>query len=206
MAENMLQPADIDIVFGIDTSGSMSEEVAEVQQNPNRFSRQIIDSGIDVRVLVLSTLQGAALLGGVTVDGPCIVPPLGSGQCPNDSNPPSYVHVDTMVASWDVLDVYVNAYPMYREHLRENSLKTFVTISDDNADSSTSPFGPLTAARDPFRGGLRRRGRQPRAPLTDRVELALLGHLQLQLVPLRAVRRRGRRSRSAGEADRRRRR
>jgi hypothetical protein len=138
-AENMLQPADI--IFGIDTSGSMSEEVAEVQQNMNRFSQLIIDSGIDVRVIVISTLQGTAMPGGVTVDGPCIAPPLGSGQCPSDSNPPAYVHLDQMVASWDVLDVYINAYPSYREHLRENSLKTFVTISDDNADSATSPFG-----------------------------------------------------------------
>lgn len=141
MAENMLQPADI--IIGIDTSGSMSEEVAEVQENLNRFSQLIIDSGIDVRVIVLSTLQGTAMAGGVTVDGPCIAPPLGSGQCPSDSNPPAYVHVDTMVASWDVLDVYVNAYPTYKMHLRENSLKTFVTISDDNADSETSPFGIL---------------------------------------------------------------
>ena len=87
MAENMLQPADI--IFGIDTSGSMSEEVAEVQQNLNRFSERIIASGIDVRVIVLSTLQGTAMPGGVTVDGPCIAPPLGSGQCPADSNPPA---------------------------------------------------------------------------------------------------------------------
>jgi len=141
MAQTMLQPADI--IFGIDTSGSMSEEVAEVQQNLNRFSQQIIDSGIDVRVIVLSALQGTAMPGGVTVDGPCIAPPLGSGQCPADSNPPAYVHVDQTVASWDVLDVYINAYPNYRSHLREGSLKTFVTISDDNADSETSPFGIL---------------------------------------------------------------
>jgi hypothetical protein len=140
-AENTLQPADI--IFGIDTSGSMSEEVAEVQANLNAFSQQIIDSGIDVRVIVLATPQGSAMPGGVTVDGPCIAAPLGSGQCPDDSNPPTYVHVNQMVASWDVLDIYVNAYPTYKPHLREGSLKTFVTITDDNADSETSPFGLL---------------------------------------------------------------
>lgn len=142
MAQNTLQPADI--IFGIDTSGSMAEEVAQVQQNLNTFSQQIIGSGIDVRVIVLATQQGtAANSGGTAVDGPCIAPPLGSGQCPSDSNPPTYVHIDQPVASWDVLDVYINAYPSYRPHLRENALKTFVTISDDNADSETSPFGIL---------------------------------------------------------------
>jgi hypothetical protein len=142
MAENKLQP--VDIIFGIDTSGSMSEEVAQVQQNLNAFSEQIIASGIDVRVIMLASFQGlGAVSGGTAVDGPCIAPPLGSGTCPDDSNPPTYVHLVQPVASWDVLDVYINAYPNYRPHLRENSLKTFVTISDDNADSETSPFGPL---------------------------------------------------------------
>ena len=135
MAENKLQ--SVDIIIGVDTSGSMAEEVAEVQANLNAFSQQIIDSGIDVSVILLSGLQGSALVP-LTVDGPCIAAPLGSGSCPNDSNPPVYVHVDTPVGSWDVLDVYINAYPSYREYLREDSLKTFVSITDDNA---TSPFG-----------------------------------------------------------------
>ncbi len=138
-AENKLQP--VDIIFGVDTSGSMAEEVAQVQQHLSAFSQQIIDSGVDVRVIMLASLQGtAALSGGAAVDGPCIAPPLGSGQCPNDSNPPRYVHIDQEVTSWDVLDVYINAYPKYSQYLRPNSLKTFVSISDDNADSSTSPF------------------------------------------------------------------
>jgi hypothetical protein len=36
--------------------------------------------------------------------------------------------------------VYINAYSKYAPHLRANSLKTFVSISDDNADPSTGPF------------------------------------------------------------------
>jgi hypothetical protein len=88
MAENVLQP--VDIIFGIDTSGSMAEEVAEVQKNLNAFSQQIIAAGIDVRVIMLASPKGAgAGSGGYAVDGPCIAPPLGSGQCPADSKPPT---------------------------------------------------------------------------------------------------------------------
>ena len=143
MAENTFQPADI--IFGVDTSGSMAEEVQQVQANLNTFSQQIIDSGIDVRVIMLATRQEGSSLasGGQAVEGPCIAAPLGSGQCPDDSNPPTYVHVDAAVTSWDVLDVYINSYSMYREHLREDALKTFVTISDDNADDSTHPLAAL---------------------------------------------------------------
>lgn len=135
MAQNKLQP--VDIIIGVDTSGSMAEEVAEIQAKLNAFSEQIIASGIDVSVILISGLSGSALVP-LTVDGPCIAAPLGSGSCPADSNPPLYVHVDKPVGSWDVLDVYIAAYPEYKPHLREGSLKTFVTISDDNA---VSPFG-----------------------------------------------------------------
>jgi hypothetical protein len=139
MAENKLQP--VDIIFGIDTSGSMAEEVAQVQQNLNAFSQKISSSGIDVRVIMLATFAGkAATSGGAAVDGPCVAAPLGSGQCPNDSNPPAYVHLPEEVTSWDVLDVYIKSYPKYAPHLRENSLKTFVSISDDDADPSNSTF------------------------------------------------------------------
>jgi hypothetical protein len=139
-AENRLQP--VDIIFGIDTSGSMAEEVAQVQQNLNAFSAQIIASGIDVRVIMLATLQGsAALAGGLAVDGPCIAPPLGSGNCPDDSNLPRYVHIDQAVTSWDALDVFINAYPKYAPHLRENSLKTFVVISDDDPTTAAGDLG-----------------------------------------------------------------
>ncbi|MBN1655849.1 MAG: hypothetical protein JXA30_18935 [Deltaproteobacteria bacterium] len=138
----------VDIIFGIDTSGSMSEEVAMVQENMNAFSRQIMDANIDVRVIVLSTLQ-IGRIPYYDVDGPCIAAPLGSGACPEDSNPPTYVHLDVIVDSFGVLDVYINQYPNYRQYLRENSIKTFVTISDDDADNSTNPFAVALGVPQP---------------------------------------------------------
>ena len=36
------------------------------------------------------------------------------------------------ISSNDVLSRLIEAYPMYRDHLRESSLKTFVTVTDDN--------------------------------------------------------------------------
>lgn len=147
MAQNKLQP--VDIIIAVDTSGSMAEEVAETQAKLNTFSEQIIASGIDVSVILLSELQGAALVP-LTVDGPCIAAPLGSGGCPDDSNAPRYVHINTPVGSWDALDVYIATYPQYKAHLREGSLKTFVTITDDDA---VSPFGmepPVIDSTDEF--------------------------------------------------------
>ncbi|HEX2736061.1 MAG TPA: hypothetical protein VHM70_30885 [Polyangiaceae bacterium] len=47
-----VQPADI--IFVIDTSGSMGTETDFVQANMNAFSQQIIDSGIDVHVILIA--------------------------------------------------------------------------------------------------------------------------------------------------------
>jgi hypothetical protein len=138
-AENRLQPADI--IIGVDTSGSMDEEIAFVQQNLNAFSQQIIDSGIDVRVILVAAEQPPPAMPGIFgfIDddddyGVCIAAPLGSGMCPADSNPPVYTHVNTEVGSNDVLSVLVSAYPSYKAQLRPDSLKTFVSVTDDDAN------------------------------------------------------------------------
>jgi hypothetical protein len=138
-AQNTLQPADI--IIGIDTSGSMDDEIAFVQMHLNAFSQQIIDSGVDVHVILIATegmttMGGGGLFGGG--DGQnavCIDAPLGSGMCPGDSNPPVYTHVNREVGSNDILDVFISAYPTYAPQLRENSLKTFVAVTDDDAVS-----------------------------------------------------------------------
>jgi hypothetical protein len=138
-AQNRLQPADI--IIGIDTSGSMDAEAMFVQQNMNAFSQQIIDSGIDVRVILVAAEQppmmtGGGLFGGGDDDdfGICIGPPLGSGMCPADSKPPVYTHLNTEVGSNDVLSVLISAYPSYKAQLRPQSLKSFVSITDDDAE------------------------------------------------------------------------
>jgi hypothetical protein len=143
-AENTLQP--VDIIIGVDTSGSMDEEIVFVQQNLNAFSQQIVDSGIDVHVIMLATegvTMAGGLFGGDSQNAVCIGAPLGSGMCPGDSNPPSYTHVNTEVGSNDVLNVYVNAYPQYKASLREGSLKTFVSVTDD--DATDGPYNSADA-------------------------------------------------------------
>jgi len=154
-AENIIQP--VDIIIGVDTSGSMGEEIAFVQQNLNAFSQSIIASGIDVHVIMLAT-EGTADSAGMCIVffpgtpcvsigggnfGVCIGAPLGSGSCPADSMLPTYAHVGAEVGSNDVLNVFINAYPQYKEHLRPGSLKHFVSITDD--DATDEPFNNADA-------------------------------------------------------------
>ncbi len=179
-----IQPADI--IFAIDTSGSMTEEIRFTQEYMNEFSQLIVDSGIDVRVIMIAGASpgrgggfpgrpaggaagagGAGGAAGTATDGGtpgtgtagpqgqsvCIGPPLGSGNCPDDTKLPNYVHIDQYVGSNDVLDVIINSYPKYKEYLRPNASKSFVVISDDNAttapNNSAKAFSDALAALDP---------------------------------------------------------
>jgi len=164
-AQNMVQP--VDIIFGVDTSGSMGVEIAFVQQSLNAFSQQIIRSGIDVRVIMLATEGTADMTAECIVFWPgtpcvpvggnnfgvCIGAPLGSGTCPADSNLPTYAHVPAEVGSKDVLNVFINAYPQYSQHLRPGSLKHFVSVTDDDATdapyNNADTFIAAVSALDP---------------------------------------------------------
>jgi hypothetical protein len=164
-AQNMVQP--VDIIIGVDTSGSMGDEIAFVQESLNAFSQQIIDSGIDVRVIMIATQSVPVAMdqclelwpGGPCIPldiddfGVCIGAPLGSGTCPDDANQPLYTHVTLDVGSNDVLNVFINAYPQYASQLRPGSLKHFVSVTDDDATdgpyNSADAFIAAVAALDP---------------------------------------------------------
>jgi hypothetical protein len=125
-AEGKLERQPADIIFAVDNSGSMTLEASQVQQNMNVFSSQIVNSGIDVRVVLLSSPSGAS-------NGICVPAPLGSGSCPGDSKAPSYLHVPLEIGSHDALNKIISSYSQWRSMLRTNASKAFVVVTDDNA-------------------------------------------------------------------------
>lgn len=135
-----IQPADI--IFAIDSSGSMDEEIEFVKMQMNAFSQQIVASGIDARVILIG--QASAI---------CIAAPLGAGSCPLDSKLPGYLHVDRKVGSHDALNVILSTYPQWSAQLRPDASKSFVVITDDEATSSpndsASAFTTNLMALDP---------------------------------------------------------
>ncbi|WP_437836860.1 hypothetical protein [Sorangium sp. So ce1153] len=146
------RPADI--IFIIDNSESMTEEIESVQRNINQNFASIIDrSGIDYRVIMLSRHGSSSAEQSV-----CIEAPLGSGSCapvpaaPN-SNPPHFYQYNLEVGSLDSLCLAIDTVkgaipprgeatsPGWSQWLRPDSLKVFVEITDDGADCSTRSLG-----------------------------------------------------------------
>ncbi|MBX3270342.1 MAG: hypothetical protein KF729_08770 [Sandaracinaceae bacterium] len=129
--ESTVEAVPVDIIIAIDNSGSMSEEAAEVRRNINEFARIIGESGLDYRVVLISTPTGSR--------GVCVDPPLGSGAPECRSGPDGRLlalHVG--VASRNAPNLVLSNYPMYRDFLRFEAAKVFVWITDDESGTFTA--------------------------------------------------------------------
>ncbi len=118
--------APVDIIWVVDTSGSMDFEAATIESNLNDFAAQIDSWGIDYRVIMIADR-------GTSGNAICVPPPLGGPGC---TDGPNFRHVNENVGSDEGLRDVMNTYSQYQDVLRANSIKHFVAVSDDEADSS----------------------------------------------------------------------
>ena len=163
-AEVGREPADI--VWLVDNSCSMAVEAVAVQTNMNRFAQQLVDNGIDVHLVLISSANtgyqmNAAcppddfvcaigmIVSAFTDFGVCIGAPFGSGMCPNDSLAPNFLHLPNMVGSTDGLQMALDLYPQYASMMRPNASKHFAIVTDDDSDLSADAFTQGVAALDP---------------------------------------------------------
>jgi len=118
-ADAVLLP--VDIIWVVDTSGSMNDEANEVQNALNDFSNFIAASGIDYHVVLIADA------GAMTVP-----PPLGGSA--------EFMHVNQVVGSTDALEVVYNSYASFSSFLRPNASTHFVVVTDDESDWSQGQF------------------------------------------------------------------
>jgi hypothetical protein len=157
----------LDVIFVIDNSGSMDDEIAAVRDNINAsFAALIEASGADFRVIMLSQYG----LLGTTV---CIEPPLAGAECSAGlglaaTNGSKFFHYDVnvdslnplckMLESFDKPDASGRTPGGWQEYLRPDAHKAFILITDDSAscayadDDVTVTFGAQGA--DPFEDAL----------------------------------------------------
>jgi hypothetical protein len=148
--ETLVDEADIgprpqDIIFAVDTSGSMIQEAQFVQEQMNSFSIQIEAANVDARIILLA--EYPPIFG----PGVCIDPPLGSGGCPGaDSNPPKFLHVpDSDISSSNSLQQLLDLYDGYSPFLRPNAVTHVVVVSDDNSALLAPDFTSQFITKDP---------------------------------------------------------
>ncbi len=111
--EYLKRPADI--VWVIDSSGSMNNEAALVQQHMNDFAARFSDASVDAQIIVITPA------GFVSVP-----PPLGT-----DSS--RFFQVSRSVSSSAALQALVDSWSIYSARLRENSVVHFIAVTDDES-------------------------------------------------------------------------
>jgi cysteine-rich repeat protein len=145
--EATLKKKPVDIIFVIDNSGSMSNEIKAVQNNINKSFSQIIgQSGLDYRVIMISAH------GSYSSFKICVASPLSGTTCSPIPKQPAltdqFKQHSTTISSKDsltkVLASYAAADPFklapngWSTWLRPEAAKVFVEITDDNQDSKQS--------------------------------------------------------------------
>ncbi len=161
-AEATLASKPVDIILVIDTSSSMSEEIAAVEANLNsNLAIQLDASGIDYRIILLADHGNPDVQGKF---GICINAPLSGHDCATlngDDLPvdgPRLKHYPIYVGSNDAYDRILTDFDLtdsgarynvppeggfvpsltegYGVFLREDAIKVFLLITDDNTDGA----------------------------------------------------------------------
>ena len=126
----------VDIVFIVDQSSSMAEEIAGIQANLNKFSAFITATKLDYHVLLLARR-------GVTGYDICIKPPLGATGCMDNTR---FKQISIDIDSYNSLSKFKQYVGPLEGFMRKGSLRHIIEISDDNAKFlATSFHGWLTA-------------------------------------------------------------
>ncbi len=135
-------PPKISIVAAIDTSAGMEQEIAMFQSSINGFYKTLTTSGTDPRIVLLSALKNDK-------QGVCVDAPLGSGTCPEDSNPPKYTHVAQSIGNRDAFKKIIAVYDQWKEAVHPDGLLAFLVITDDESDMDSALFKSTLAELNP---------------------------------------------------------
>ncbi|MBK9071399.1 MAG: hypothetical protein IPL79_10410 [Myxococcales bacterium] len=153
-AESVIAP--VDIIFVIDNSGSMTEEILAIQENINTdFAAIIGASGIDYRIIMFGHHGNYA--SGQNI---CISTPLSGHSCspipavPIDTT--NYFHYSQEVGSNNSLTLLITKYASadtdgrhaagWGQWLRPEALKVFVEITDDQSTGTYNSYTLFDAA------------------------------------------------------------
>jgi hypothetical protein len=129
-AETELRP--VDVVWVVDSSGSMENEAARVQENLNRFADAILMAGLDPHVVMITDSDYVR-----------VPPPLGTDDA-------HYRFIEQGVGSNAGLARLVSEFPRYGDFLRPEAILHFVAVTDDESGMSVAEF---RAAMDLALGG-----------------------------------------------------
>ena len=128
----------IDIVWVVDSSSSMSDEQMKIAANLLQFADRVSTASLDVHIVMLTNTAGLSC--------PEVLPPDPLAKSALSSDP-RYLFVDTRINSTNALDRVSNTFPMYSLFLRPGAVTHFVVVTDDESNYKAQPTPEARAAR-----------------------------------------------------------
>ncbi len=113
--------APVDIIWVVDSSGSMDDEAKRVQDNLNGFSTSMGMAGIDWHVVMITASSFVS-----------VPPPLGTS--------PNYKLIDRQVGSNEPLQALLDEFPNYVTFLRPLAITHIVAVTDDESSIKAEDF------------------------------------------------------------------
>lgn len=135
-ADTTVTRTPVDVVWLVDTSGSMVAETAAVNANLNRFATSLAQSGLDYRVVMIAA-RGTGRL------RVCVPQPLGGAGC---ANGPRFLHIPQNIGSRNALQLTISTYPQWRDFLRPGTHRVIVAVTDDDSAMSADAFDAMLRA------------------------------------------------------------
>ncbi|MDQ1346831.1 MAG: hypothetical protein QG573_200 [Acidobacteriota bacterium] len=129
----------VDIVWVIDQSGSMDDEIAAVRQNLNAFASFISAQKIDYHVILLAERYYE--------NGICVPQPLAGAGCANGAR---FLQIEEYIDSHNSLSALTANAALIESFMRPGSIRHFVEVSDDESDLPASQFDAFFRARPGF--------------------------------------------------------
>jgi len=140
----------VDIIFVIDNSGSMNEEMNQIKTNVNNFAAKIGSSGLDYRVIFIVAKASSPNQSGNVI---CVPAPLGGANCAD--NLPKFAHIPQSVGSTNGPNLILSTYDStdakleWKKHLRPEAFKVFVMVTDDRSNMTAAEFDKQLLAKAP---------------------------------------------------------
>jgi hypothetical protein len=130
----------------VDASGSMLDEQIKIGKNMTAFAEAITTANIDMHLVMLTTTAAIPVICPVTPSDPLAGTPLAMDA--------RYQFLDTVVDSFNPLDIAVDNFAMYSSFLRPGAKTHFVIVSDDESRyrGLATPDERATAFANDMRG------------------------------------------------------
>lgn len=128
----------VDVIFVVDSSESMRDEMQKIRQNINTFAANVQKQRVDMQVTLIAPRRNAAAAYNEQDRTICVPEPLAGPNCAD--NGAKFHQVNQVVGRNNALALFLDDYDQGLVKLRPEATKVFVVATDNASGMSARDF------------------------------------------------------------------